>query len=46
MNILGHGINVMDIVGFVHDASQPTTHFNALKKSGFGQTVADFILAK
>lgn len=29
-----HGINVMDIAGFVHDAGQPTAHFNVLTKSG------------
>ena len=29
-----HNINVMDINGFVHDAGQPTVHFNVLKKSG------------
>ena len=29
-----HNINVMDIAGFVHDAGQPTAHFNVLKKSG------------
>ncbi len=29
-----HNINVMDIAGFVHDAGQPTAHFNVLQKSG------------
>ena len=29
-----HDINVMDIAGFVHDAGQPTTHFNVLKELG------------
>lgn len=29
-----HDINVMDITGFVHDAGQPTAHFNVLTKSG------------
>ena len=29
-----HNINVMDIAGFVHDAGQPTAHFNVLAKSG------------
>jgi len=29
-----HNINVMDIAGFVHDAGQPTAHFNILQKSG------------
>ena len=29
-----HNINVMDIAGFVHDAGQPTAHFNVLTKSG------------
>ena len=29
-----HNINVMDIAGFVHDAGQPTVHFNILQKNG------------
>lgn len=29
-----HGIQVMDISGFFHDAGQPTCHFNVLKERG------------
>ncbi len=29
------GINANDISGFVHDAGQPTTHFNVLRERGF-----------
>lgn len=29
-----HDIDIMDIKGFVHDAGQPTAHFNVLSKSG------------
>jgi len=29
-----HGISPMDISGFVHDAGQPTAHFNVLKYKG------------
>lgn len=32
--LVRHNINVMDIAGFVHDAGQPTAHFNILQKSG------------
>ncbi len=30
-----NGINVSDIAGFIHDAGQPTTHFNILKERGY-----------
>lgn len=29
-----HRMNIMDIAGFVHDAGQPTTHFNVLRCDG------------
>lgn len=29
-----HGISPMDIAGFVHDAGQPTCHFNVLRERG------------
>ena len=29
-----HGISAMDINGFVHDAGQPTCHFNVLRERG------------
>ena len=29
-----YGIDPMDIAGFVHDAGQPTKHFNVLKEAG------------
>lgn len=29
-----HGLSAMDINGFVHDAGQPTCHFNVLKERG------------
>lgn len=29
-----YGIDPMDIAGFVHDAGQPTSHFNVLKERG------------
>ena len=32
--LANHNINVMDVAGFVHDAGQPTAHFNVLQKSG------------
>lgn len=32
--LAAYNINVMDIKGFVHDAGQPTAHFNVLRKSG------------
>ena len=32
--LAAHNINIMDIAGFVHDAGQPTAHFNVLTKSG------------
>ena len=32
--LAAHNINVMDVAAFVHDAGQPTAHFNVLKKSG------------
>ncbi len=31
------GINVDEISGFIHDAGQPTTHFNVLKERGLCQ---------
>ena len=30
-----YDIKANDIAGFVHDAGQPTTHFNVLKERGF-----------
>jgi len=29
-----HGIDPMDIAGFIHDAGQPTCHFNVLRERG------------
>ena len=29
-----HGIDPMDITGFIHDAGQPTCHFNVLRERG------------
>ena len=29
-----HGISPMDIAGFIHDAGQPTCHFNVLRERG------------
>ena len=29
-----HGIDPMDITGFIHDAGQPTAHFNVLRERG------------
>ncbi len=29
-----HGLNPMDFDGFIHDAGQPTAHFNVLKERG------------
>ena len=29
-----HGISPMDITGFIHDAGQPTCHFNVLRERG------------
>ena len=33
--LAAHGISPSDIDGFVHDAGQPTTHFNVLRERGF-----------
>ena len=34
-SLLGkHGINPMQIAGFIHDAGQPTCHFNVLRERG------------
>lgn len=30
-----YGIGIEDISGFIHDAGQPTTHFNILREKGF-----------
>jgi len=32
--LMQHGIRPMDIAGFVHDAGQPTCHFNVLRERG------------
>ena len=32
--LAAHGISPLDISGFVHDAGQPTSHFNLLKYKG------------
>ncbi|MBQ8267095.1 MAG: hypothetical protein IJZ21_01750 [Clostridia bacterium] len=29
-----HGINPTDVAGFIHDAGQPTCHFNVLRERG------------
>lgn len=32
--LAAHGISPMDIAGFIHDAGQPTCHFNVLRERG------------
>jgi len=32
-----YDVKVTDVAGFVHDAGQPTTHFNVLKERGFNR---------
>lgn len=29
-----HGVSLLDITGFIHDAGQPTAHFNVLREKG------------
>ena len=33
--LMPYGINADDISGFIHDAGQPTSHFNILREKGF-----------
>lgn len=35
--LLSHGVNTSDIYGYIHDAGQPTAHFNVLKERGFDE---------